>query len=70
MGIKKKAGIAILISDKIDFETKDIKRGQEGPMNFTSLYLSKETQNMKLKRCIHSYVHCSIIYNSQYMEAT
>ena len=30
MGIKKKAGIAILISDKIDFKTKAIKRDKQG----------------------------------------
>ena len=27
---KKKAGVAILISDKIDFEIKDVKRDKEG----------------------------------------
>ena len=27
---KKKAGVSILISDKIDFKTKAIKRGTEG----------------------------------------
>ena len=30
MGRKKKAGVAILISDKIDFKTKAIKRDLEG----------------------------------------
>ena len=30
MGRKKKAGVAILISDKIDFKTKAIKRDPEG----------------------------------------
>ena len=29
-GDQKKAGIAILISDKIDFQTKDVKRDKEG----------------------------------------
>ena len=29
-GDQKKAGVAILISDKIDFETKAVKRDQEG----------------------------------------
>ena len=28
---QKKAGVAILISDKIDFETKTMKRDKEGP---------------------------------------
>ena len=27
---QKKAGVAILISDKIDFKTKDVKRDKEG----------------------------------------
>ena len=27
---QKKAGVAILISDKIDFKTKAVKRGKEG----------------------------------------
>ena len=29
-GDQKKAGVAILISDKIDFEIKAMKRGKEG----------------------------------------
>ena len=29
-GNQKKAGVAILISDKIDFQTKTITRGKEG----------------------------------------
>ena len=29
-GDQKKAGVAILISDKIDFEIKGMKRGKEG----------------------------------------
>ena len=29
-GKQKKAGVAILISDKIDFKTKDVKRDKEG----------------------------------------
>ena len=64
------AGIAILTADKREFKTKAITRGKEGPSNSTCRYLSKETQNTKLKKCIHPYVHCSIIYNTQDMEAT
>ena len=30
---------------------------------------SKENENTTLKRYMHSYVHCSIIYNSQDMKA-
>ena len=32
-------------------------------------YLSEENENSSLKRYMHPYVHCSIIYNSQHMEA-
>jgi len=31
-------------------------------------YLSKGNKNTNSKRYLHSYVHCSIIYNSQDME--
>ena len=36
----------------------------------TSRYLSEEYQNTKLKRYMHPYVHCSIIYSSQDVEIT
>ena len=36
----------------------------------TSGYLPKDTKNINLKRCMHPNIHCSIIYNSQGMEAT
>ena len=65
--MKKKAGVGILISDKTDFKTKAITTAKEGPSNSTSGYLSKETQNRK---DIQSYVHCSIICNSQGMETS
>ena len=38
--------------------------------NFTFGYLSKEIQNINLKRYIHSCVYCSIICSSQDIEAT
>ena len=38
--------------------------------DFTPGYLSKENENTNSKRYMHPYVHCSIIYNSQDMEAT
>ena len=37
--------------------------------NFTSGYLSEENENTNLKRYTHPYIHCSIIYNRQNMEA-
>ena len=33
-------------------------------------YISKENENASLKRYMHSHIHNSIIYNSQYVEAT
>ena len=35
----------------------------------TSGYISKQTQNTNLKEYMHLYVYCTIIYNSQDMEA-
>ena len=58
------------MSVKTDFETKGITREKEGPSNYTSGYLFLKTENTKSKRHIHPYVHCSIIYTSQDMEAT
>ena len=65
----KKARVAILISDKIDFKTMAITRDKKGPSKSTSRYLSKETQNTNLKRHMHSHINCSIIQSSQDMEA-
>ena len=69
-GNKQNAGVAILIPHKLDFKTEGITREKEGPSNFISGYLSEETQNTKLKKHMHSYVDCSLIYNSQGLEAT
>ena len=38
--------------------------------NFTSAYLLKENKNTNSKRYTHPNVHCSIIDNSQDMDAT
>ena len=40
------------------------------PSNSTSENLPEENKITTLKRYMHSYVHCSIIYNSQDMEVT
>ena len=47
-----------------------IKNGAMWPSNFTSGYLSEEIQGTNLKRYMHPYVHCSLIYNSQVIKAT
>ena len=51
-------------------KTKAITRDKKEPNNCTSGNLSKEIQNTKLKRRMYRYVHYSIIYNSQDMEAS
>ena len=40
----RKAWIATLTLDKIDFKTKTLIRDKEGPSNSTSEYLSEEIQ--------------------------
>ena len=37
--------------------------------NSTSGYLPKENKNINFIRYVHLYVHCSMIYKSQDMEA-
>ena len=50
--------------------TSKIKNGTAlYPSDFTSGNISEETQNTNFKRCVHPYVHCSVIYNSQDLEA-
>ena len=39
------------------------------PSDFTSGNMSKETKNGDLKEYIHPYIHCSITYSSQHLEA-
>ena len=40
------------------------------PSNYNSGYLSEEIQNPNSKEYVYPYVYCSVIYNSQNMEAT
>ena len=37
--------------------------------NTTSGNISNETQNANLKEYMHPYVHCSVTYNNQVLEA-
>jgi len=39
---QKKAGVAILISDKIDFKTKAVKRGKEGHYIMIKISIQEE----------------------------
>ena len=63
-GNKKRAGVAIIISDKISFKIIGIIRDKKGLRNFTSGYLSKETKNNHSHRHVHSYVYCSSQYGN------
>ena len=47
-----------------------LKETTKQSSNSPSWYLPQENKNTNSKRCTHSYVYCSIIYNSQCMEAT
>ena len=69
MRINKRAEVAKLTPDKMDFKTKGITR-DKGSSNSTSEYLSEETQNNNSKRHMNRYVHCNIIHNGQDIEST
>ena len=49
-------------------EKKELKKNQQS--HSTSGYLSEEHKGANLKRYMHPYIHCIIIYNSQDMETT
>ena len=61
---KKKAGIAILLSDKTDFKTTAVTRDKEGP---TIRPLGTYVKKTNSQRSMHPSVNCSITYNSQYI---
>ena len=69
-GNGKKIWISNAYTRQNDFITKASTRHKEVPSNPTSGYLFEETQNTTLKGHVNSYVHCSIIYNNQDIEAT
>ena len=55
---------------KNSMEAQKIKNlTTKGYINSTSVYFSEENKNTNLERYIHPYVHYSITYNSQDVEA-
>ena len=60
---------AATVESRMEIPQK-IKNGSEfQPRDPTSVNISKGTQNTNLKEFKHLYVHCSVIYNCQDMEA-
>ena len=60
---------AATVENSMEFFQK-IKNGTAlWPKDATSEIISKETWNTNLKEYMHPYVHCSLIYNSQDLEA-
>ena len=55
--------ISMEIPQKIDNGTALL------PSDSTSGNFSKENQNTNLKEYVHTYVHCSVIYKGQNLEA-
>ena len=66
----RKAWIATLTLDKIDFKTKTLIRDKEGPSNSSAGCWFEETQSTNSERPKHPYVHCSITCDSKEREAT
>ena len=59
-----------LIEKSMEIPQKNKNRYIIQPSNSTFGYLSKENENTNSKTYIYPYVHCSVIYNSQDIEAT
>ena len=60
---------AATVGSIMELPQKIKNRSALWPSNSTSGKLSKETQNTNLKEHKHPYVHCSVFYNSQDLEA-
>ena len=61
---------AATLEKSMEFPQKIKNRTTLWSSNSTSEYLPKGNENTNLKRYLHPHGHCSIIYNSQDMEAT
>ena len=78
-GVEKREPLCTICGNVIDVAT--MENSMESPQKIenriviwssssTTGYLSRENKNTNLKRSMNSSVHCSIIYNSQDMDAT
>ena len=61
---------AATVKDSIEIPQKIKNRINIWSSNSTVVYLPKEYENTNLKRYMHPFVYCSIIYNNQNMEVT
>ena len=60
---------AATVESRMEFFQK-IKNGTAlWPSDSTSGYISEETENTHSQESMHPYLHCSVIYNSQDLEA-
>ena len=53
------------VENSMEFPKKIKNKTSIWSSNSTSGYESEENESSNSKRCMHTYVHCSIIYNSQ-----
>ena len=61
---------AATVENSMEFPQKTKNGTAFWPSNSISGYIFEEAQSTDSKEYILPYVHCSIIYNSQAMEAT
>ena len=61
---------AATMKNTTEFPQKIKNRTTLCASNSTSWCLSKEIENTNLKKHMNPYVHCSVTYNGQDMEAT
>ena len=61
---------AVTVENSIEVPQKCKNGNTRWSSKSTFEYLFKEYENTSLKRYVHPYGHCSIIYSSQDMETT
>ena len=68
----KNINCIVTMKNSMEFHKKKKKKKKELPYDpaIASGYFSEENKNTNSKRCMYSYVHCSIFYNIQGTEAT